>query len=291
VRSSRLGALGLGLTMLVVAIAPTGAEAAPTRVLVFSRTTGFRHASIEVAHAAIERLGAQRRFEVEGTEDPAVFDPARLRRYAAVVFVSTTGNPIEDPAQRLALRRYVEEGGGFVGVHAASDQDDVSQSTWPWFEVLLGAYFGGHPLYRTRPSGDESCAVGEVVSCHTGTVRIEDRRHPATRPVVKSLTANRARAWNLYDEFYGFSTNPRDRVHVLATLDERSYLDDPNRLEFGPGTMGEDHPIAWCHRVRRGRSFYTGLGHDPELFSDRRYLSHLLGGILWATGRASGSCA
>ena len=97
--------------------------------------------------------------------------------------------------------------------------------------------------------------------------------------------------WNVYDEFYGFATNPRDRVHVLATLDERSYLDDPNRLELGPGTMGEDHPIAWCHRVRRGRSFYTGLGHDPGLYSDRRYLSHLLGGILWASGHVPGRCA
>jgi type 1 glutamine amidotransferase len=55
--------------------------------------------------------------------------------------------------------------------------------------------------------------------------------------------------------------------------------------------MGDDHPIAWCHRVGRGRSFYTGLGHDPRLFSDRRYLAHLLGGIRWAMGRAPGRCA
>jgi type 1 glutamine amidotransferase len=291
VTGSRPFALLLALAMLVVGIAPTGGDAAPTRILVFSRTTGFRHASIEDARAAIERLGARHRFDVEASEDPAVFDPTQLRRYAAVVFVSTTGNPLEDPAHRQALRHYVEQGGGFVGVHAASDQDDVSRETWPWFEVLLGAYFGGHPLYRTRPSGDESCAVGEVVSCHTGTVRIEDRRHPATRPVAESLGASDARVWNVYDEFYGFATNPRDRVHVLATLDERSYLDDPNRLELGPGTMGEDHPIAWCHRVRRGRSFYTGLGHDPGLYSERRYLSHLLGGILWAAGRVPGRCA
>jgi type 1 glutamine amidotransferase len=202
-----------------------------------------------------------------------------------VVFVSTTGNPITDPGQQSALRDYVEHGGGFVGVHAASDQDATSQATWPWLGELIGAYFGGHPLYRTRPTGDESCAVGEVVSCHIGVVRIEDPRHPATRPIV---SATHRRTWDVYDEFYGFSTNPRPHVHVLATLDERSYLDDPDRLEFGPGTMGADHPIAWCHRVGRGRSFYTGLGHDTALFSDRRYLSHLLGGILWADGRAQG---
>ncbi|HEY8217289.1 MAG TPA: ThuA domain-containing protein [Acidimicrobiia bacterium] len=281
-RASRLCALAL-VPLVVISDAALPASATSTRVLVFSRTTGFRHASIEPAVAAIERLGEQHHLEVDASEDPAVFTPEKLRDYAAVVFVSTTGNPISDPAQHQALRQYIERGGGFVGVHAASDQDADSRASWPWFGVLLGAYFGGHPLYRTRPSGDESCAVGEVVSCHTGVVTIEDPRHPSTR--------GGRRTWGVYDEFYGFLTNPRPEVHVLATIDEHSYLDDPNRLEFGPGAMGEDHPIAWCHRVGRGRSFYTALGHDAPLFSDRRYLSHLLGGILWAAGRAAGSCA
>jgi type 1 glutamine amidotransferase len=274
---------------IVAVPAISGAARDETRILVFTKTTGFRHASIEPAIAAIRKLGRQHDFRVAATEDPSVFSLPSLRRYAAVVFVSTTGNPITDAGQQSALRDYVEHGGGFVGVHAASDQDATSQATWPWLGELIGAYFGGHPLYRARPTGDESCAVGDVVSCHTGVVHIEDRRHPATRSVV---TATRGRTWDVYDEFYGFSTNPRPQVHVLATLDEGSYLDDPNRLELGPGAMGADHPIAWCHRVGRGRSFYTGLGHDSALFADRAYLSHLLGGIQWAAGRASGQgCA
>ena len=126
-------------------------------------------------------------------------------------------------------------------------------------------------------------------------VCVPDRKWLTTRPVVRSRAAAGAtgaprRMWDVYDEFYGFGTNPRGDVHVLATLDERSYLDDPRRLEGDPGAMGEDHPIAWCQRVGRGRSFYTALGHDPALFSDPVYLDHLRGGILWAAGRAGGAC-
>ncbi len=287
--------LSLAVLFAMLGAPSTAGAGTETRILVFSRTTGFRHSSIEPAHTAIERLGEEHRFDVTASEDPAVFDVDMLRDYAAVVFVSTTGNPISDSAQRRALRRYIERGGGFVGVHAASDQDETSQTTWPWFGVLLGAYFGGHPLYSARSAGDESCAVGGVVSCHPGTVTVEDARHPATRPIVRSRAAagadrSQRRVWDVYDEFYGFLTNPRGDVHVLATLDEQSYLDDPRRLEFGPGAMGDDHPIAWCHRVGRGRSFYTGLGHDSALFSDPVSLEHLLGGIRWATGNAGGTC-
>ena len=212
---------------------PTAAAAGdPTRILVFTRTTGYRHAAIEPAVAAIEELGRQHDFEVTATDDPAVFATDTLRDYDAVVFMSTTGNPVSEPAPRRGLRRYVEQGGGFVGVHAASDQDEESRSTWPWYGKLLGAYFGGHPLYDARPTGDESCATAGVVSCHTGVVRFEDRTHPATREVIRDngvlgATGAKRRFWDVYDEFYGFATNPRDRVHVLATLDEKTYLDDP----------------------------------------------------------------
>jgi len=289
-----LAVLVVAATLAVPAAAAAGE---PARVLVFTRTTGFRHGSIEPAVAAIEELGREHDFEVTATEDPAVFAPDTLRGYDAVVFVSTTGNPIAEPGQRRALRRYVErDGGGFVGVHAASDQDEESRSTWPWYGKLLGAYFGGHPLYTARPTGDESCATAGVVSCHTGVVHFEDAEHPATREVVRDngvlgATGAKRRFWDVYDEFYGFATNPRDRMHVLATLDEKTYLDDPLlRSELDPGEMGADHPIAWCHPVGDGRSFYTALGHDPSLFEDVRYLDHLVGGIEWAAGREPGNC-
>lgn len=290
----RLFAWLLALGMAFAAMLPAcggggGDDDAPASVLVFSRTTGFRHPSIETAVEAIRRLGDENGFLVDHTEDPTRFRSDELARYAAVVFVSTTGDPLAEASERAALEEFIHGGGGYVGIHAASDEDAVSRATWPWYGRLVGAYFGGHPLYNSRPEGDESCGFGPIVSCHDGTATVEDTVHPSTAHLVEGSSSSPP-TWEVYDEFYGFDTNPRANVHVLLTLDESTYLDDPRRVPFGPGFMGEDHPIAWCHEFEGGRSFYTSLGHDTLLFSNDAYLRHLLGGILWAAGRVGGDC-
>jgi cytochrome c len=262
---------------------------APARVLVFSRTTGFRHPSIEPAVEAIRRLGDENGFLVDHTEDPTLFRSEELARYRAVVFLHTTGEPIAAPSERAAFEEFIRAGGGYVGIHAASDQDEGSRSSWPWYGRLVGAYFGGHPLYSSRPEGDEVCGFGPIVSCHDGTTTVEDVVHPATAHLARA-SASAPPTWEVYDEFYGFDTNPRANVHVLLTLDESTYLGDPRQIPFGPGFMGEDHPIAWCHEFEGGRSFYTGLGHDTQLFENDAYLRHLLGGIRWAAGTVAGDC-
>jgi type 1 glutamine amidotransferase len=282
----------LSLACLVVVAGACGgggsSDTSSDAVLVFSRTTGFRHPSIETGVEAIRRLGADNGFTVDHTEDPGLFTAENLARYRAVVFLSTTGNPLDGASQRRAFEEFIREGGGFVGIHAASDQNAESQEGWPWFGRLVGAYFGGHPLYSSRPTGDESCQFGGIVSCHEGVAFIEDAEHPATAHLARASTASPPR-WEVYDEFYGFATNPRGSVHVLATLDESTFLGVPGQLS-GAGMMGEDHPIAWCHEFEGGRAFYTGLGHDTLLYGNDAYLRHVLGGILWATGAARGEC-
>jgi len=265
-----------------------GDTATPGKVLVFSRTTGFRHPSIETGVAAIRKLGDEHGFAVDHTEDASAFTDENLAQYGAVVFLSTTGNPLEGTSQRAAFEKFIRAGGGFVGIHAASDQNAESQSGWPWFGRLVGAYFGGHPLYTSRPSGDESCQFGTIVSCHEGVAFIEDAEHPATEHLAAASAASPPR-WEVYDEFYGFATNPRGSVHVLATLDETTFLGVPGQLS-GAGMMGADHPIAWCHEFDGGRAFYTGLGHDTLLYANDAYLRHVRGGILWATGAVRGDC-
>ena len=265
-----------------------GSSAAPSKVLVFSRTTGFRHPSIEPGVAAIRKLGDENGFAVDHTEDAAAFTADNLAQYRAVVFLSTTGNPLDGADQRTTFEEYIRAGGGFVGIHAASDQNDTSQAEWPWFGRLVGAYFGGHPLFTARPTGDESCEFATITSCHDGVAIIEDERHPATMHLARASDASPPR-WDVYDEFYGFATNPRGTVHVLASLDESTYLGLPRQLSAA-GTMGEDHPIAWCHPFDGGRAFYTALGHDDMLYANDAYLEHVLGGILWATGAVRGDC-
>jgi type 1 glutamine amidotransferase len=216
-------------------------------VLVFTRTTGFRHASIDDGVAAIRKLGAANGFTVEATDDPARIEAATLERFRVVVFLSTTGDPL-DPAQQAALRQWVEGGGGWVGVHAAAD----AFYGWPWYGELVGAWFKRHPAVQQA------------------TVRVTDRDHPSTR----SLPAT----WSRADEWYDFRDNPRGRAQVLAVVDESSYQG---------GGMGDDHPVSWCHQQGRGRSWYTALGHTRQSWSEAPFLDHLLGGIRWAGGADS----
>ena len=234
---------GLAAALLLF-FAVTPAAEISRRVLVFSKTAGFRHDSIPDGIAALRRLGAEQGFAVDATEDASVFDDARLAPYAAVVFLLTTGDVLDD-GQQAAFQRYIEKGRGFVGVHSAAD----TEYDWAWYGGLIGAYFQSHPAIQP------------------GTIRIADPVHASTRglPAV----------WNRTDEWYNFRANPRDRVHVLAVLDETTY---------SGGTMGSDHPIAWCQFYDGGRAWYTALGHTSESYSEPLFLGHLLGGIQFAAG-------
>lgn len=226
--------------------APAG-PAEPPRVLVFSKTAGFRHDSIPDGIKAIQTLGSNHGFGVEQTEDAAFFTDLNLERFAAVIFLSTTGD-VFDAGQQAAFEQYIQAGGGYVGIHAAAD----TEYDWPWYGELVGAWFDGHP------------ALQESVFC------VEHADHPAT--------AHLPSRWKRTDEQYNFKRNPRqaiDDLVVLLTLDESSYTG---------GTMGMDHPIAWCREFDGGRAFYTGLGHTKESFAEPEFLRHMLGGIVWAAG-------
>jgi cytochrome c len=232
---------------------PATAAAAPYSVLVFSKTAGFRHGSIPTGIATIQQLGAENGFTVDATEDGAAFTDANLAQYKAVVWLSTTGDVLDD-TQQAAFERYIKAGGGYVGIHAASD----TEYNWPWYGNLVGAYFSAHP------------------SNQQATVKVEDPAHPSTA----TLPAK----WSRFDEWYNFQTNPRGKVHVLASLDERSYSP-------GTGAMGADHPTAWCQDYDGGRSWYTGGGHTDESYAEPAFRTHLLGGIETAAGVVDADCS
>jgi len=214
------------------------------RLLVYSRTTGYRHDSIPAGVAALRQLGAQRGYAVDATEDPAVFTPDRLSGYAALVFLSTSGDVLGSQG-RDALQGYMAAGGAWLGIHGAS----TTEYNWPYFGGLAGAWFEKHPALQTA------------------TMTAADRDHPATSHLPAS--------WTWYDEWYDFRTNPRPRVRVLLTVDEATYEG---------GTMGADHPVAWCHEYGGGRSFYTALGHASRAYTEPAFLRHLAGAMEWLAG-------
>jgi type 1 glutamine amidotransferase len=222
-----------------------GNAPAGTRILVYSKTSGYRHASIPAAAAAIKSLGEAHGFAVEHTEDPTVFTDENLSRFAAVTFLMNT-QKVLDSAQRAAFQRYIRKGGALVGIHASSN----AEIDWPWYGELTSAFFLRHPAIQKA------------------TVRVEDANHPSTRCVPTT--------WVRTDEWYNFKTMPIAGSHVLVTVAESTYTG---------GSMGAYHPLAWYHTYDGGKAWYTAMGHYDEHWSDPAFRSHILGGILWAVAR------
>jgi len=216
-------------------------------VLVFSKTVGYRHASIPAGIAAIKALGAEHHVEVDATEAGSTFSDVGLAKYRVVVFLSTTG-AVLDSDQHAAFERFVRRGGSFVGIHSATD----TEYEWPWYGKLVGAYFLKHPPIQSA------------------TVKVVDASHVSTRHLPAQ--------WTRTDEWYNFRSPPDTGVDVLLRIDESTYTG---------GTMGESHPMAWCHAYDGGRAWYTALGHTVESYSDPLFLRHLWGGIAWAAAMPS----
>lgn len=232
-------AVALSLLMLSAV-----AAAQPPRVLVFTRTEGFRHDSIEAGVAMLQAMGALHGWTVESTDRADVFTPAGLADVRAVVWLNTTGDVL-DTAQEQVFSHWVESGGGYLGIHAAAD----CEYGWPWYGALLGngAWFESHP------------------SPQAATVHRETATHPSTAHLPASFS--------LHEEWYNFRGNPRGAATVLLSLDEASYSP-------GHGAM-QDHPISWYRTQGRGRVWYTGMGHASETYADTRFIGHVAGGLQW----------
>jgi cytochrome c len=211
------------------------------RVLVFSKTAGFRHSSIPAGRTAIIALGKERGFIADTTENSAVFTEKNLKRYSAVIFLNTTGNILND-AQQEAFEHYIQAGGGYVGIHAATD----TEYDWPWYNQLSGAYFASHP-------GNPNVQEGETYAV--------DKNHPSMTDFPDK--------WKIKDEFYDFK-NFNKKVNVLVKIDEKSYKD---------GQMGDDHPMSWYHEYDGGKAFYTNFGHEDATFVNPVFVKHLTGGL------------
>lgn len=216
------------------------------KLLVFTKTEGYRHASIPDGIEAIRQLAADHNRVADHTEDASIFTSDSLDSYEAIIFLNTTGDILNED-QQTAFKSYIQQGGGFVGIHAATD----TEYEWPWYGEMVGAYFESHP--------------------ETQEARLEviDRNHPSTRSLPEE--------WIRTDEWYNFmDINPS--INVLINLDESSYEGGEN---------GENHPAAWYHEFDGGRVFYTAGGHTSESYSSEQFLNHVWGGVEYVTQSSS----
>jgi PKD repeat protein len=260
---------GLGLALMSLALAlPTTAVAADKaarsaaaddyKVLVVTST---EDAVTTAGVAAIQAAGTTGGYTVTAPSPATVgtqFTAANLDQYRAVVFLATgLASPLND-AQRATFEEYFRDGGGFVGIGSAIETDP----SWQFLGDLLG----------TRSSGR--------TAAQTATTKVADRVHDASKSLPQY--------WERSDHFYNFSANVRGVAHVLATVVEDPFGPQPqgNTLDgIDGGTMGADHPIAWCKDYQGGRSFYTSLGNTAAAY-DAQLTTHLKGAIGWAAGAA-----
>ncbi|CAM3576693.1 ThuA domain-containing protein [Kibdelosporangium persicum] len=247
----------IGGALLVIGLASPVATAHPEglHVLLFSKTTGYRHDSIPAGITMFDQLAAQNQWEVTKSENSTVFNDATLATFDVVVMLQTSGMVWDNDAQRAAVQKYVRGGGGIVAIHNATDMNIEQQ--FPWWDQMLGMTMTQHSA---------------IVS---GTAKVADREHPSGQGLPDR--------WTRTEEWYNFNRSARGDVHVLATADETTY-------DAGPNKMGHDHPISWCRNFEGGRLWATAMGHQASSYSEPLFREHVKGGVESAGGRVAADC-
>lgn len=236
-------------TMMV--LSATAQRGGQFQVLLFSKTAGFHHESINDGVTAIRKLGERHHFSVNWQENASVFNDRQLENIDVVIFLNTTGDILNDE-QQAAFEKFIQSGKGFVGIHSASD----TEYDWEWYTKMVGHMFKIHPQIQTAK------------------LQVIDRNFPGLSTLPDEFL------WT--DEWYEFSEAKSNDLNYIIKIDEGSY--DP-KVKWGDNVgegMGDMHPMAWYHEYDGGRAFYTGLGHVPAVYQDPMFLAHLYGGIYWA---------
>jgi len=239
------------ITLLGGAAAFSGrarAERPQKGILYFTYSAGYRHDVIPLSRTILTQIGKKSGvFELTATEDPSEYSSESLKRYAAIMFFTTGELPLSG-AQKTALLNFVHSGGGFLGVHSATD----TFYNWPEYLDLIGGYFNGHPWHQTA------------------TIDVVDPGDP--------LVAFLGSSFQVYDEIYQICDFDYRGSRVLLRL-------NPSSVELGkPGVHQRFYgwPLAWTRSYGQGRVFYVALGHEASVWQDARYQRILTNAILWS---------
>lgn len=214
-------------------------------VLIFTKTNGFVHKeAIKAGIKLIPKIGKKNKFNVYHTNNSKHINKENIIKYKSVIFLNTTLDVLNDDEQNV-FKEYIQNGGGFVGIHSAAD----TEYDWKWYGKLVGGYFKSHPKIQ-------NAKIQTITKNHISTSHLPDE-------------------WEIEDEWYNFNYN-NPNIVVLLNLDETTYKGGEN---------GKEHPITWYHKYDGGKSFYTGLGHKSEVYLDERFIKLLTGGILYTSKR------
>jgi uncharacterized protein len=227
---------------------------AKDKVLVYTKNgKGYVHDNIAASVEAIQKICSKEGIDVDVNDKPYVFTPQNLKQYKTIIFSNSNNEAFDTQEQRDAFQKYIQNGGGFVGIHSAC----ASERDWPWFWSMLGGLFVRHPKFQHFD------------------VKIIDNTHISTNFLPD--------IWKWEDECY-YLNHLNPDIHVLLAADLRT-IEDEKTKEYPGDVFGNYFPLAWHHTFDGGRQFYTALGHKIEHYSDPLLVKHIRGGILWAMDR------
>ena len=228
-------------------------------VLVYTKNgKGYVHDNIPSAVACIQQFGKKYGFRVDTSSNTSVMNESNLKQYTMLIFPSTNNDVFDNDEQRLAFRRYVEAGGGFVGIHSVTG----TERNWKWFKMMLGGTFSWHAKFQTF------------------NVKIVDPSHPSVQGLPNT--------WSKGDEFYfAKELYPGPKVlmaHDITSLDTTDAAQKANIVK-NAGGYAELYPSVWTYDFDGGHTWVTTLGHDKKDYSDPLYMQHLLQGIRYVASR------
>lgn len=228
------------------------------KVLVYTKNgKGYVHDNIPSAVAAIQKLASEKGFRVDVSEDPSVFTEQKLNEYTFLLFPSTNNDVFDTDSQRVAFRRYIQAGGGFVGLHSVVG----TERNWRWFKMMLGGSFVWHPKYQPL------------------AIKIIDKSHPS----VTGLPTT----WKKEDETY-FMKELYPGINVVMAHDLSAMkpdAKDSTRIAELAAAFGDYYPAAWHHNFDGGTVWITTLGHNKKDYEDPLYLNHVYQGMAYVAGK------
>jgi type 1 glutamine amidotransferase len=239
--------------------APDQADLKGISVLVYTKNgKGYVHDNIADAAKCIQKMGAENKFTVDVSDDPGVFTAANLKKYTMLIFTSTNNDVFDNDGQRLIFRRYIEAGGGFVGVHSVTG----TERNWTWFKQMLGGTFIWH-------------AKNQKFS-----VQMIDPAHPSMQGLPKVWERSLGDECYFTKEMY-----PGIKVlmaHQVKTLNWNS--PDSTRIKQNSATFKDLFPAVWYQNFDGGNIWVTTLGHNKEYYQEPMFVKHLFQGIAYVAG-------
>jgi type 1 glutamine amidotransferase len=227
-------------------------------VLVYTKNgKGYVHENIPSAVSCIQKLGKQYGFKVDTSSNASVMTEDNLKQYTLLIFPSTNNDVFDTDIQRLAFRRYIEAGGGFVGIHSVTG----TERNWKWFKMMLGGTFSWHAKFQKF------------------SVKVIDPSHPSMQGLPK--------VWEKEDEcYFAKELYPGTKAilaHDITTLNISDTAQKRRILE-NAAHFSELYPAAWIQDFDGGYAWVTALGHDKKDYSDPVYVQHIFQGIRYIAG-------